>query len=108
MSTETIRHLNDAFRTGHTGTGRILVTQGVQSLGADAVRRILRQVMAFDAFTAGNDPHDEHDFGAFDHDGYRLFWKIDCYDHSLQYGSENPADPRVTTRVLTIMLSSEY
>jgi hypothetical protein len=40
--------------------------------------------------------------------GCKLFWKIDYYDTSLQYGSENPADPDQTTRVLTIMLASEY
>ena len=64
--------------------------------------------MAFDAFTEDNDPHGEHDFGAFDHAGHRIFWKIDYYDQSLEFGSENPADPAKTTRVLTIMLADEY
>jgi hypothetical protein len=26
-----------------------------------------------------NDPHGEHDFGAFEHEGQRIFWKIDYY-----------------------------
>ncbi|MEQ1708542.1 MAG: DUF3768 domain-containing protein [Terricaulis sp.] len=34
--------------------------------------------------------------------------EIDCYNKSLRYGSDDPADPAVTTRVLTIMLASEY
>ena len=32
---------------------------------------------------------------------------IDCYDLALEWGSENPADPSITTRVLTIMLPSD-
>ncbi|MCP5386899.1 MAG: DUF3768 domain-containing protein [Novosphingobium sp.] len=30
------------------------------------------------------------------------------YDPSLTYGSDDPADPAQTTRVLTVMLTSEY
>jgi len=37
-----------------------------------------------------------------------MFWKIDYYDRSLEYGSNDPADPSQTVRVLTIMLASEY
>ena len=41
-------------------------------------------------------------------DGTMLFWKIDYYDKQVEYGSEDPADPAKTTRVLTIMLADEY
>jgi hypothetical protein len=55
-----------------------------------------------------NDPHEEHDFGAFDADGQRVFFKIDYYDESLSYHSPDPTDPAVTKRVITIMLAEEY
>lgn len=67
-----------------------------------------RAVQTFLAFTPDNDPHGEHDFGAFDLGGQRLFWKIDYYDRDLRYASDDPADPDITTRVLTIMMASEY
>ena len=50
----------------------------------------------------------EHDFGALEVDGERLFWSIDYFDRSLAAGSPDQADPSVTTRVLTIMLAEEY
>ena len=56
----------------------------------------------------GDDPYGEHDFGAFDHAGQRIFWKIDCYDPTEEFGSEDPADPSKTMRVLTILLADEY
>ena len=41
-------------------------------------------------------------------EGRRIIWKIDYYDPSRQQGSEDPADPAKTCRVLTVMLASEY
>ena len=38
----------------------------------------------------------------------KYFWKIDYYDANLEYGSDDPANDAVTTRVLTIMEASEY
>ena len=72
------------------------------------VGAILGKVMSFEDFTPDNDPHGEHDFGAFEHAGKRIFWKIDYYDAACENGSEDPADASKTTRVLTIMLADEY
>jgi hypothetical protein len=34
--------------------------------------------------------------------------KIDYYDGSLEFGSDDPADASVTTRVITILLPEDY
>jgi hypothetical protein len=104
-----IRDLNDDMRAnGPTGAGRWVLTRGVNALGAELVACALAKVRAFDRFNEDNDPHGEHDFGSFDLCGSSLFWKIDYYDLDLENGSEDPADPAITTRVLTIMLAEEY
>ena len=105
-ATETAR-LNDNFRrTFQAGT--VVATVGVKHQGDTFLAQALDTVQRFDEFTYDNDPHHEHDFGAFILDGQKLFWKIDCYDSDLKYGSEDPADPTVTHRVLTVMLAEEY
>ena len=102
-----IRELNDAFRSTFVG-GAVMVTQGVEAMPLDQRRSILQKVRSFDAFSDDNDPHQEHDFGSIDEAGVRCFWKIDYYDRKTEFGSPDPADPAVTTRVLTIMLADEY
>ena len=108
MSTaERIRALNDAFRRTFVG-GAVMITAGVEAMPLDQRRSLLAKVRAFDAFSEDNDPHGEHDFGAVDEGGVRYFWKIDYYDRATEFGSPDPADPAVTTRVLTIMRADEY
>jgi Protein of unknown function (DUF3768) len=68
----------------------------------------IRRVAAFADFSPDNDPHGEHDFGGFELAGQQFFWKIDYYDAAMEFGSDDPADPAKTTRVLTIMLATEY
>ena len=62
----------------------------------------------FSDFAKGNDPYGEHDFGAFDLDGEKLFWKIECFDKSMEFGSPDPTEETLTIRVLTVMLAEEY
>lgn len=69
---------------------------------------ILAKVMEHNEFTEDNDPHGEHDIGAFDHVGKRFFWKIDYYNPTERFGSEDAVDPTKTVGVLTIMFVSEY
>ena len=99
--------LNDAFRR-NPSSGAMVATAGVIGLGAGALPAILEMVRTFDAFTPDNDPYGEHDFGVLEWQGHRLFWKIDCFDKAMVFGSPDPGDPDVTTRVLTIMLAEEW
>ena len=102
-----IAFLNDAFRTTLSG-GTVLLSAGVYELPDMVKAAAIRRVATFDAFTEDNDPYGEHDFGSFDLCGRRFFWKIDYFDERGEFGSEDPADPQKTTRILTIMLASEY
>jgi Protein of unknown function (DUF3768) len=105
--TDRIRELNDAFRRTFVG-GAVMITAGVEAMPLDQRRSILQKVRSFDAFSEDNNPHHENDFGSIDEAGVRCFWKIDYYDRKTEFGSPDPADPAVTTRVLTIMLAEEY
>ena len=105
--TARIRALNDQLRTTFSG-GQILLTPGIRELGEEGVMAVLHAVKDFDDFSFANDPYGERDFGSFDYQGQTIFWKIDCYDKDLAYGSPDPTDPAVTSRVLTVLLSSEY
>ena len=102
-----IAFLNDAFRTTFRG-GKVVMTSGVDELPDCVKAEALVRVSKFSEFTADNDPHGEHDFGSFTLVGRKFFWKIEYYDSELQCGSEDPSDLQKTTRVLTLMLASEY
>lgn len=113
-----IAALNDEFRraAGLTRTeetavpGRYVMTRGIAALSAEAQIEILDRVRSFSDFKPVNDPHREHDFGGIAlAGGEEVFWKIDYYtDAEMEYGSEDPADPNRSFRVLTVMLAAEY
>jgi hypothetical protein len=107
VSSERIRELHDAFRTTFRG-GRVVLSSSVQELPDCVKAEALSQVATYQQFTPENDPYEEHDFGAFELVARRFFWKIDYYDKECERGSEDPADPAKTTRVLTVMLNEDY
>jgi hypothetical protein len=103
-----IQRLNDDFRRSFVG-GTVNLTLGVATLCEEVRAEVLRRVREFKNFTKENDVWNEHDFGSFEIAGQTFLWKIEYMDRqSMEHGSEDPADPSMTTRVLTIMLSSEY
>jgi hypothetical protein len=103
---ERIRALNDAFRRSFVG-GTVMITAG-EAMPLDQRRSLLAKVRCFEAFDEDYHPHGEPDFGAVDEASVRYFWRIDCYDRATEMGSPDPADPEVTTRVLTILRADQY
>lgn len=103
-----IRQQNDLFRQGKSAGGTVVITPGLQAKGTPFVLRTIQIVAAFNRFTEDNDPYHQHDFGSFDIETEKCFWKIDTYDLSMSELSPDPGDPDVTHRVLTIMFASEY
>jgi hypothetical protein len=104
---DAIRELNDDFRRTFVG-GTVLITPGVAALSAAERAELLAAVREYDLFEYENDPHGEHDFGIVDLGAGRFLWKVDYYDRGLTWASPDPADPAVTSRVLTIMRAEEY
>lgn len=102
-----IAALNDILRRSLTG-GTLVLTAGVIALGRERQQIILDAIAVFDRFDADTDPYGEHDFGALEAAGERIFFKIDYFDRSLRRASPDPADASVTARVLTVMLAGEY
>ena len=118
---ERIARLNDRARQAMGIACRAVATEGFRALSQADQSRVRELIETFDAFGEGNNPHGERDFGAVYQAGdgrwtttrparvrQTVFWKIDSYDRALEWGSPDAADPRVTQRVLTIMLASEY
>lgn len=107
----TLAEANDAFRRALGGappsSGRVIITSGVAAMGEAFVFAALVAVRNVDAFPEGDDPYGEHDFGAVETGGEKLFWKFDYFANAdCEYGAEDPASG--CFRVLTIMLASEY
>jgi hypothetical protein len=104
-----IGKLNDAFRRNpFNGGGKFFLTQSVVNLPQEISARAVTMMTEFSDFNEDNDPSAERDFGSFDLEGFTFFWKIDYYDKKMECGSEDPADPTKTMRVLTLMLAQDY
>ena len=107
-NTIAIAALNDQCRKAMGVAGKLFQTQGICDLPLDDQSAIRENVKTFDEFTLDNDPYGERNFGAFDHNGQRIFWEIGYFDTTMTYESEDPTDPAKTVRVLTVLLAAEY
>jgi hypothetical protein len=122
--TARIARLNDLARRAMGVACTAVATVGFRSLSEADQSQRPRTYRNLRRFHEDSDPHGERDFGtiyqlgdgrwtterprACDDERERVFWKLDYYDRELMFGSEDAANPAVTRRVLTIMLSDEY
>ena len=102
-----IATLNDNFRKSFIG-GQVLLTAGIAAMSSEDKANIVSLVQNFDNFTEDNNVYGERDFGSFDYKDEKILWKIDYYDLNHKYMSEDPSNPDITNRVLTIMTVYEY
>ncbi|MBX5130756.1 DUF3768 domain-containing protein [Rhizobium lentis] len=105
--TSDVRALNDKLRRFETA-GEILIAGALAHAEADEIVKAIEQVKDYAAFDPKDDPYGEHDYGAFEIEGQKYMWKIDYYDLAMENLSENPADPSLTKRVLTIFYAEDY
>jgi Protein of unknown function (DUF3768) len=122
--TARIARLNDQARQAMGVACTAVATVGFRSL-PEADQSCVRELIeTFDAFDDDNDPHGERDFGTIyqiadgrwttdrprlrEDERERCLWKLDYYDRQMEFASDDAANPAITRRVLTIMLSDEY
>ncbi len=89
---------------------KLVWTPGIDDalISEGKAKQMAQAIASFDAFEADNDPHQERDFASLEFEGTKVFFKFDYYNLTLDGGSEDPADPAQTIRVLTVMLPHEY
>jgi hypothetical protein len=75
----------------------VQISLGVSALDPCDTAEIIQKVKKFEDFNPDNDPWGEHDFGSFEHNGEKIFWKID--DYAGEFG---------LNLILTVMLAEEY
>ena len=121
--TTEIAALNEAARAGSLATSRPDLTRahadilagedpdpGTRQLNLMMGQHALRRLINETPIDPGNDPHGERDFGVVEHQGHKIFWKVDVYanDGTFAWGSETPWDAQQSFRIVTVMLASDW
>ncbi len=102
-----IATLNDNFRRSFIN-GEVLLSAGIAAMSSEDKANIISMVQNFNDFTEDNNVYGENDFGSFEYKGEKILWKIDYYDLNNKYHSEDPSNPDITNRILTIMTVYEF
>jgi hypothetical protein len=102
-----IARLNDQLRQTGIG-GSIVITDALRNVTGFDASVLAAALASYDAFDADNDPHGERDFGDLTLFGEDLLFKVDYYNKDLTFGSDDPANPDVTQRLLTVMPARDW
>lgn len=110
--TDRIAKLNDRARQGLDPGARTIFTLDLLNEMSDGSRKgdILAQAKIMKAMRncefTDNSP--ERDMAWFDVEGIAVMMKIDYYDLTFDYGSEDPSDASQTRRAITVMRPEDY
>lgn len=107
---DTIGRLNDRCRQGFDRTAKVMMTSScLAAFTDDGTSALAVQIGIVDALRRCTfDPRDrERNRGEFEFRGQTVYFSIDYYDLAREYGSEDPADPAKTRRVLMMMLRGD-
>lgn len=108
-----IRELNDKLRHNRYPTApghkMIVLTGALAQMDGPLRTAAVINAAGFDAFSEDNNPQGEHDFGQLTILAEQIMFKLDCYyDLDLKTSSEEPSNPEMTRRVMSLFLASDY
>ena len=95
-----IRQLNNEFRATFKDSD-VIETSSIRKLNVKDHAQVISIVKNFTGFSDKTD--DDYSFGVFFYKDEKFMFKIDYYDKNKLKFSKNPADDKVTRRVITIM-----
>ena len=99
--------LNDRFRQGDRSLGEYKLSRQVLALPKHKQKQLFKELQEFSDFNPQNDPSGDRSRGEIVMDNFTYIWKIDYLDTTMTMVSDDPADPSVTTRVLSIIRTGE-
>lgn len=108
-----IAALNDRVRQGLDQRARVVITAAcvaalAERSSPDAMLHAQAELlMAIHRCDFAPDERAERRRGEVMFQGRPIRFAIDYYDRALEWGSEDPADPELTIRVMTIMLPED-
>lgn len=110
--TKAIAHLNDRARQSLDRHAKVVFMINLLNKFSDGTHAndIIAQARIMKAMRhcAFSEDSPERDLSIFEVDGHRIMMKIDYYDTTLEWGSEDPADASKTRRIITIMAPEDY
>lgn len=100
------RTLNDHFRKTAKG-GIVSISWGIHMLGRAEVDTIMKKLGGIEGDrSCGADS--EHDNGEITVSTRSIYWEINCYNKEFDDTSVDSTNPDQTTRLITLILGTEF